>query len=126
MLRVGMIGILVTFLSMLFKKEKNEYGLFIGVAAGILIFALVLTKVADIINFVSELVDMLPVDDTYLFLLLKMLGITYIGEFASSLCKDAGYGATAMQIELFAKISILALSIPGISYILDLLDRFMA
>ena len=33
-----------------------------------------------------------------------MIGLTYIGQFSSSLCKDAGYGAIASQIEIFLQI----------------------
>ena len=45
-------------------------------------------------------------------LILKMVGITYVAEFSMNVCKDAGYAAIANQIEVFAKISILAVSLP--------------
>ena len=41
-----------------------------------------------------------------------MVGITYVAEFSMNVCKDAGYAAIANQIEVFAKISILAVSLP--------------
>lgn len=47
------------------------------------------------------------VDQTYITLILKMVGITYAAEFAMNICKDAGYAAVGNQIELFAKLSIL-------------------
>lgn len=126
MLKVGMIGILVAFLSMIFKREKGEYAILVGIGAVILIFASVLTRVEQVMDFMQVLTDRLPMEEGYLVILFKMLGITYIGEFASSICKDAGYASLAGQIELFAKLSILVLSIPGITNILDLLDSFLA
>ena len=42
-----------------------------------------------------------------------MIGITYIGQFASGICKDAGYSTTAAQIELFCKLSVMVLSMTG-------------
>lgn len=45
--------------------------------------------------------------------ILKMVGITYIAEFASGICKDAGYQTIAGQIETFAKLTILALGMAG-------------
>lgn len=126
MLKVGMIGILVAFLSMIFKREKGEYAILVGIGAVILIFAFVLTRVEQVMDFMQVLTDRLPMEEGYLVILFKMLGITYIGEFASSICKDAGYASLAGQIELFAKLSILVLSIPGITNILDLLDSFLA
>ena len=126
MLKVGMIGILVAFLSMIFKREKGEYAILVGIGAVILLFAFVLTRVEQVMDFMQVLTDRLPMEEGYLVILFKMLGITYIGEFASSICKDAGYASLAGQIELFAKLSILVLSIPGITNILDLLDSFLA
>jgi stage III sporulation protein AD len=125
MVKVAAIGILVTFLSLLFRREKGEYATLLGVGAGILIFALLLRQVETVVAFLAELTGRLPIEEGYLAILLKLLGITYIGEFASSICRDAGYGSIAGQIELFAKLSILALSIPGVTAVLELLDTFL-
>ena len=42
----------------------------------------------------------------------KMIGITYIAEFSSGICKDAGYQTLAGQIEIFGKLTILVLGLP--------------
>lgn len=57
--------------------------------------------------------------------LLKITGITYIAEFASGLCKDAGYGAIGGQIEIFGKLSILAVSMPIVLALLETLKRLL-
>ena len=51
-------------------------------------------------------------DAQYLETLLKMIGITYVSEFAAGICKDAGYGAIATQIDIFARLYIMVLSMP--------------
>jgi stage III sporulation protein AD len=125
MVKVALIGVFVTFLSLLLSREKREYGLVIGIGAGLLMFSLLLSQVGTVVGFLEELTDRLSVGDGYLGILLKLLGITYVAEFASSICRDAGYSSLAGQIELFAKISILALSIPTVTYILELVDEFL-
>ena len=57
--------------------------------------------------------------------LLKMLGITYLADFAASICKEAGYGSIAGQLELFAKISIIALSIPELTSLVRLIEKLL-
>jgi hypothetical protein len=57
---------------------------------------------------------------------LKMAGITYIAEFASGICKDAGYGSLGTQIEIFAKLSILAVSMPILLALLETVKQFLA
>ena len=62
----------------------------------------------------------------YLVTLLKMTGITYGAEFASGICKDAGYGALAKQIEIFGKLTILAVSMPVLLALFGTLDQILA
>ena len=49
----------------------------------------------------------------------------YIAEFSSSICKESGYSAIAGQMELFAKLSIVALSIPELMYLMDVLEKYL-
>ena len=65
-------------------------------------------------------------DSKYVAVLLKMIGITYVAEFSSNLCKDAGYQAAAGQIEMFAKLSILALSMPVLLALLETISQFLS
>ncbi len=58
-------------------------------------------------------------------LLIKIIGITYLAEFSADLCKDAGAGTLASQIELFGKLSILVLCMPIITSLLETIDYFL-
>ena len=54
-----------------------------------------------------------------------MLGVAYIAEFSSSICRDAGQQSIAGMVELFAKISIVTLSIPGLVFLVETLEQFV-
>ena len=54
-----------------------------------------------------------------------MIGITYIAEFASGICKDAGYGSLGSQIEIFGKLSILVTSMPVLLALFGTLERVL-
>jgi stage III sporulation protein AD len=97
----------------------------IGIATGMVIFFYVLSQIKVIINFLNDMLKMVTMEETYFVQLLKMLGIAYVAEFASSICKDAGHNSIAGMIELFAKISIVALSIPGLLFLVETLEKFI-
>ena len=120
---VPCIGIAAVFLALLLKKEKGELALLVGIAASVLIFGYTLSRISFILDFLRELMDTLPVDPALLKALLKMLGITYVADFSASVCREAGYGSVAGQIELFAKLSIVALSIPELWVLLRLIEQ---
>ena len=69
---------------------------------------------------------MVRINRVYLTTLLKITGVTYIAEFASGICKDAGYGSIANQIEIFGKLSILAMSMPIVLALLEALQGLLA
>ena len=58
-------------------------------------------------------------------MLMKMIGITYVAQFASEICKDAGYGAVGTQIEMFGKVSILFVSMPIMMALLETIGEFL-
>ena len=58
--------------------------------------------------------------------LIKMIGIAYVAEFASGICRDAGFSSIGVQIEVFGKLSILAVSMPVVLALLETLEGFLA
>lgn len=123
--KVGILGITAVFLALILQKEKSEFAMLLVLAAGMILFTYILLRMQTIVSFLSDMLDYLPVDNTYLLPLLKMLGIAYIAEFSSSICKESGYSAIAGQMELFAKLSIVALSIPELMYLMDVLEKYL-
>jgi len=57
---------------------------------------------------------------------MKMIGITYIAEFSSGICKDAGYGSLGNQIEIFGKLSILAVSMPILLALMEMIQGILS
>ena len=65
------------------------------------------------------------IDVEYIVIMLKMAGLTYIAEFSSSLCRDMGYSALAVQIENFGKLSLLYVSCPVVVRLLRLVGEML-
>lgn len=119
---LGMVGVL---LAIPLKREKGEYSMFIAMTVCICIFLYLLTKVGTVLDFVRRLESVLPVDSRYIGMLIKMVGITYVAEFAVNICRDAGYAAVASQIEIFAKLSILVISVPVLAAFLEMVGNYL-
>ena len=81
-LRIAVLGIAGVLLALLLQKEKSEYSMFISMAVCICIFIYILGKVETVINFAKKMQTFVAVDQTYITLILKMVGITYVAEFA--------------------------------------------
>lgn len=125
MIKIAAIGIVAVMLAIMFKKGKEEYSLYIGITASFVIVFLGIGKLEVILDAIDRLQGYLKLNSTYIAILIKIIGITYITEISSSICKDSGYQAVAEQIELVGKLSILAISMPILLAILDTIDRFL-
>lgn len=125
MVKIGLIGIAAIFLAAPLRKEKGEFSMLIVLVAGMLVFVYALARMQIILAFLKELIDSLPIDEAYLTPLFKMLGITYVADFAANFSRESGYSSLAGQMELFAKLSIIALSIPELMYLVDVLENFL-
>lgn len=110
--KIGVLGITSVLMAHSLKYQKPEYSFFISMAVCMLIFFALLGQIKQILEYSSELSELMLVNEDFLNAILKMIGITYMAEFSSNLCKDAGYQAIAGQIEMFAKVSVLVLSMP--------------
>ena len=114
-----MIGVLGVLLALQFKSEKTEYGLYIGVTICLLIFWFCMEQMVHLVGKVEALSQYLKGSESYILYLVKAVGITYLCNFSSLACKDAGFGAVAGQIEVFGKISVLLMGLPVLATVIE-------
>ena len=120
------LGIVAVLLAVQFKGLKGEYGTYLSAVAGAVIFSYGLLKLETILEAARKIQEYINVNPVYLTVLVKMIGIAYIAEFASGICKDAGYSSIGAQIEIFGKLSILAVSMPVVLALLETMEGFLA
>lgn len=125
-MKIGIIAVAGVLLAVQFKGGKSEYGIYISIALGLLIFFSILGYLEEIISVLGMIGRYIEVDHAYIGTLMKMLGITYVAEFSSGICKDAGYQTIAVQIEIFGKLAILVLSLPVLLALLSTVQDFLS
>lgn len=109
---ICLIGILAALISVMIKRYSPEYSVVISIIAGILILAIVFCRVKGIIDHIQKLLDSTNISLKYISILFKSLGICFLTQFASDVCKDAGEIALSSKIEIAGKIAILIISLP--------------
>jgi stage III sporulation protein AD len=122
--KVVMMGVMAVFLAIPLRKDKQEFSVLLILVSCLAISTLALWKIKDILGYLQSLLTSLGSGGIYLKILLKMVGITYMAEFGSNLCRDAGYSAVAGQIEFYGKLLLLGVSLPVLTALLELLENF--
>ena len=125
-LRIAALGTAGVLLGITVKGAKPEFALLVTVGAGLCILAGTVGKMQYLLGMLAQMKSYLPVDSSYLNTLLKMLGITYVGQFSAGICKDAGYSSIASQIEIFSRLSILVLCMPVLTALMETIQSFLS
>lgn len=123
--KISILGVLSVIFAVQFKSTRPEYGTYIGIAAGIVIFVFGIKQVGVITEQFSMVKKYLNGTEGYLVVLLKVIGITYVCEFAAGICKDGGFTSVADQIEILGKLSVMFAGLPILFAVIEQIQNFM-
>ncbi len=124
-IQVALIAVTSTIVALIIKSVRPEFTIYISLIVCAIIFMYGLSKIASIFDTVRNISRYINLNDMYITTLLKIIGVSYISEFAADLCRDSGHGAVANQIGIFGKVSILAISMPIINALIETVNLFL-
>jgi stage III sporulation protein AD len=119
------LALIATIFLLILRQERPVMALLLSLAFGIIIFFAMMGKLASIIEVMTELTRRAGINNFFLATILKIMGVAYLGEFASVICQDAGEQAVAKKVEFAAKIIIAVLALPILVAILESLMELM-
>lgn len=118
-------GLISLILIIIIKQYKPEFAIYVSLIGGVLILFLVMDKLYGIIELLTSLSNKVSCNNQFITILIKITGITFLTEFATSVCKDSGETAIASKIDLAGKILIISMSIPIISALLETILKIL-
>lgn len=125
-IKIGLLGIVGVMLAVQLKSHKPEYGVYVGLTVSLIIFGYVLRCFSNVLYQFQNLNNYLATGAGYLGTLLKVVGITYICEFCTGICKDAGYSSVAGQIEILGKLTVMFAGLPIIFAVIEQIQFFLS
>jgi len=123
--QVAAIGIIGMILSIILKKEVPGLSILISVVVGVIIFMGILPKIEAVIQMLYRIISRSNVDAEYIDVILKIVGIAYISQFAAQICSDAGEGNIASKIEFAGKVIIMVISAPVLMELIEMVLKLM-
>lgn len=112
-------AVITVILSITISNFNKEFKVYITVIFGILV---VLLLFRELKGYIQEFIDIFVRYDIkieYFSTILKIVGIAYICDFISLLCKDLNYESVGKKVEMAGKMIILIYSMDIIKVFLD-------
>lgn len=120
------IGLVSTVMYILIKQYKPEYAILIALVSTILIMVEIFVSLQYVIDELNGFITSMSINEDYIKILLKSLGICYVIDLASETCKDAGLTSLASKIELAGKVMIILIAMPIFESLLNIAISLMS
>ena len=123
--KIVAVGLVCAVIVVWLKSVGSEYALLAAIASSVLLLTMTLSYVIRFVGFFNRLSETTGVSSEVVVLVLKILGISYLIEFSSSLIEDFSLKSLSEKVVFAGKIVILTLSVPVmesvVSAVLELL-----
>jgi stage III sporulation protein AD len=107
------------------RHWKPEWAPLLRLTSTVVFIGIILSIAVELLSAVSELCeDTLP--QAQWSILIKALGIAFLTEFTSGICRDSGESTLATWVEAAGKLEILLLSLPLIQSVISLAQELIS
>lgn len=119
------LGILICVVIIIVKQIKPEFAVLVLIAGSIIMLCYLFNYFTNILGFFDKIISKTGINAELFSIILKIVGIGYLIEFAANICSDSGNPAIADKIVLGGKLIILTVSMPIITNLLDIIVELL-
>lgn len=119
------IALLAVSAAVVLRAYRPEMALQLSLAACLFLLAYALSDIAAIRAAVDGVAGRFGLGAEQLKLVFKVIGISYVVQFAAEACRDAGESAIASKVELAGRVLIVAAALPALLAVLSLLSGLL-
>ena len=114
MLSLSVCAVTGVILALVLKSTGSSMGTFV---TAMLVFNGLISVYTRINMFTAG------INQEYIKLIVKVIGISYVTEISSNICKENGFAALASAMEIYARISVAGLCIPVIVTLFEIVSE---
>lgn len=118
-LSISVLAVVAVIIMVMLKPKNGEIALMLGLSCSVIVLFTVLSQASAVIDTLNSIIAASQISTSYVVILLKVIGICLITEFAVNTCKDAGSQSLANNVSLTGKIMVTVTALPLYSDILN-------
>ncbi len=116
---ICVLAVVAVIMIVTLRPKNGEIAIMLGISCSVIILLSVLSQVSEVVSMVNQIIAVSDISTSYIVILLKVIGICLITEFAVNTCKDAGSQSLANNVSLAGKLMVTITSLPLYSDILN-------
>ncbi len=116
---ICIIAVVGAILAITLKQTTPQLSLALALITGVVILIAICSFLPTVTDKINQLMSVTGVKPEFAAVLFKAVGICFLCQFSSDICKDAGQSALAGRVELAGKIMILISALPLMEEVLN-------
>lgn len=124
--KIAVLCVAAAVMCLFLRSFRPEIALTVALAAGVIACMLSLDELREIVSRIKTAFQSAEVEEEDVIMIVKAMGIAIAGEYGAQLCRDAGEGALAQRVDMAVRISLMALAVPLIMRVLDVIMELNA
>ena len=119
------MAVIVAVLVIMLRGRNAEAALAVSLCGCCLAVVLLIQFLGPVVTFIRELEAMMAGSNGVVKVLLKIVGIGFVGEIAALICSDSGNSALGKTVQMLTAGAILYLSLPVLTSLLELVEGML-
>ena len=124
-LKIIGVAFITTVAAILLKGTKPELSFAVTVTGVIVILLFIIDAMRTTLAIFTVIAEMTGIENGLIKILVKIIGVGYLTEFASGILNDFGSNAIADKVVLCGKLTIVVLSLPILKGLLQMITGFL-
>jgi len=120
-LRVVCFAFAGFLLAIQLKSIGSNLWIYASISVSLLVIIYSVDRLAFVMRYLEEIMDRIGLEQEYYKVLFKIIGVSYLCEVTSNVCKESGFLSIASQIEIGGKLTIIVMAIPIMLAIMEMI-----
>lgn len=121
MLSLSVCAVAGVILALVLKSAGSSMGVAVSIVLCIGTAMLVFNGLMSVYTRINMFTA--GINQEYIKLIIKVIGISYVTEITSGICRENGFAALASAMEIYARISVAGLCIPVIVTLFEMVSQ---
>lgn len=113
------VGLISALIIICLKSANSELAAPVSIASGLLILLMTVSYVKEFVSFFKDMANVVGMDDGIYKIVLKVLAISYLSEFASGAVEDLGQKNLSEKIQFASKTIMIVLAMPLLKNLIE-------
>ena len=125
MFKIVGVCLLTLICYIIIKPLKPDIAIFVSLVGSIIVLFMCVDGLMSVISTMTSFAEKTGINTGLFGLILKIVGIGYLAEFSSSICNNAGNSTLSDIIGFAGKITIIIVSLPIITSLINIIVEIL-